>query len=403
MLDNTVYNNTYGVVDDGTNTIIDNNTLYGNATGIQIGLYSSSTNHSVINNTIVQASGVALNLLSGNATGTTFLDNIVSLQNAVGIVAPEAAQSGFVSDYNLYYLQTGATLATWSGQSLSTLNDFKTEAGQDFNSISADPLFVDAAGNNYALQNSSPALNRGDLALQYLAEPVGVGTGNGDRMDIGAQGGTAEANPSPAQLVQLLGSTGGQRYQVGQAATISFRSAGLSALDPVVFINAAGGAVAGSESWNVWQANEFNTGGASPVPASVTVNANGLDVPQAVLQNMLLFNFNGTPTTKYSIPVAAGTYQVTLLFVDTQSTAAGQREFNILANGVAEATNYDVFKAAGGANTATEVTFDVTTSGGTGIGARAAGRRRLADPYRDSNITCQPSANDMDRERSGLL
>ena len=88
-------------------------------------------------------------------------------------------------------------------------------------------------------------------------------TGNGDRIDIGAQGGTTEANPSPTQLVQLLGQTGGQRYQVGQSSTINFRSAGLTALDPVLFINAGGGLVQGAQSWNVWQANEYDVAGAA--------------------------------------------------------------------------------------------------------------------------------------------
>ena len=225
-----------------------------------------------------------------------------------------------------------------------------------------------AITGDFSLAAGSPALNRGDPALQYFQEPVGgTGNGNGDRIDIGAAGGTSEANPSPAQLVQLLGATGDQRYQVGQATTISFRSAGLTALDPTLFINAGGGAVQGVQSWNDWQANEFNTVNGSVEPASVTVNPDGLNIPQAVLQNMLLFNQSSPFNGKYSIPVAAGTYQISLVFVDTLSTGVGQREFNILANGVTEATNYDVFKAAGGANKATEVTFDVTVAAGQGL------------------------------------
>ena len=359
---NTVYGSTYGMIDDGSNTVIENNTLYGNTTGIQVGQYTLSSGHVINNNTIVQSSGVALNLYSGNATNTTFLDNILSLTNAIGIVAPQAAQVGFVSDYNLYYLQGSATVATWSGQSIATVDGFKTEVAQDEDSFAANPQFVNPAANNYTLQNTSPAIDRGDPALQYFLEPTSSVNGDGDRIDIGAQGGTAQANPSPAQIVQLLGSTGGQAYQVGQSTTIDFRSAGLTALEPILFINAGGGTVAGTPSWNAWQANEFTTTSGSQSTNSTTVNASGLTVPQAVLQNYLTFS----STANYAIPVAAGTYQVSLVFEEPYYTAAGQREFNIIANGVTEATDFDIFKTAGGGNKAIAVTFDVTT-GTTGL------------------------------------
>ena len=368
-LGNTVYGSTYGILDDGPSNFIENNTLYGNTTGIQIGQYTNSANHLVVNNTIVQSGGVALNLYSSSATNTTFEDNILSLSdNAIGIVAPQSAQVGFITDYNLYDLHSGATVATWSGQSIATLTGFKTEVAQEENGIAADPQFVNAAADNFNVQNTSPAIDRGNPAMQYLFEPVGVATGDGDRIDIGAQGGTALANPSASQLIQLLGSTGGQAYQVGQSATIDFRSAGLTALDPVVSINAGGGAVAGSPSWNAWQADEFATVAGNQYTNTTTVNANGLNVPQSVLQDYMLFNASGTGGSgKFVVPVSDGTYQVTLIFEDPYSYGIGQRVFNILANGVTEVSSYDVYKAAGAANKATEVTFDVSASGGTGL------------------------------------
>ena len=170
---NTIYGSTYGIIDDGPTTLVENNTLYGNTTGIQVGQYTNSTNHVIVNNTIVQSGGVALNLYSGSASYTTFDDNILSLSNAVGIVAPQVAQVGFVSDYNLYNVQAGATVATWSGQSIATLTGFKTEVAQDENSIAADPQFVNPAANNYTLQNTSPAINRGNPAIQNSPRTVG--------------------------------------------------------------------------------------------------------------------------------------------------------------------------------------------------------------------------------------
>ena len=245
---NTVNDNTIGVVLEGrTGDAVENNTLYDNATGIQIASnpYGEGAGNTVVNNTIVQTTGAALSLLPGS-DDTTFIDNIVSLTGATGIVAPDTAQVGFASDYNLFYLQAGATVATWSGQTIATLNEWKTEVGLDANSLAANPDFVNAADDDYLLTNASPALNRGDPSLSYINKPISATTGNGDRIDIGAQGNTDQANPSPSQLIQLLGATGGQRYQVGQAATISFRSAGLAALDPVIFINAGGGKAQGA-------------------------------------------------------------------------------------------------------------------------------------------------------------
>ncbi len=173
---NTIYGSTYGIIDDGPTTLVENNTLYGNTTGIQVGQYTNSTNHVIVNNTIVQSSGVALNLYSGSASYTTFYDNILSLSNAVGIVAPQVAQVGFVSDYNLYNVQAGATVATWSGQSIATLTGFKTEVAQDENSIAADPQFVNPAANNYPCRTphrrSTAAIRRSRLSSNRSATAI---------------------------------------------------------------------------------------------------------------------------------------------------------------------------------------------------------------------------------------
>ena len=118
----------------------------------------------------------------------------------------------------------------------------------------------------------------------------------------------------------------------------------------------------GSPSWNAWQGNEYETVAGNPNTNSTTVNPNGLNVPQAVLQDYMTGG-----SGKYVIPVVDGTYQVSLIFEDPYSNGIGQRVFNILANGVTEVASYDIYKAAGAANKATEVTFDVSASGGTGL------------------------------------
>ena len=134
----------------------------------------------------------------------------------------------------------------------------------------------------------------------------------------------------------------------------------------MLFIDAAGGMVQGTESWNVWQANRYTSGANYNIyPATGTIDANGLDIPSSVLKNMqVLYD----PAAKLNIPFPAGTYHVTLVFADNQSTAIGQRVFDILGNGVTVGAAFDAFKSAGAANKATTFSFDITTTAGAGLG-----------------------------------
>lgn len=68
------------------------------------------------------------------------------------------------------------------------------------------------------------------------------------------------------------------------------------------------------------------------------------------------------PATNYAIPVANGSYQVTLFFAETHFNAAAKRVFDITLEGNTVRTNYDIFAAAGGMDIATNLTFTVTVS-----------------------------------------
>ena len=60
----------------------------------------------------------------------------------------------------------------------------------------------------------------------------------------------------------------------------------------------------------------------------------------------------------YSIPVAAGmTYGVTLHFADGTNRTAGERVFDVFANGVQLLRDFDVIAKAGGPRRAVETTF----------------------------------------------
>jgi beta-galactosidase len=66
----------------------------------------------------------------------------------------------------------------------------------------------------------------------------------------------------------------------------------------------------------------------------------------------------------YRVPVANGTYQVTLGFLEPTVTAPGARVFNVSVNGATQLSNLDVFQAAGARNTAIARSFPVTVSNG---------------------------------------
>src|SRR5271165_1845329 len=70
----------------------------------------------------------------------------------------------------------------------------------------------------------------------------------------------------------------------------------------------------------------------------------------------------------FQLPVTNGTYQLVLDFVEPYSyMTAGQRQFDIVINGVTVASNVDVFALAGGYNKAVSLSFAAVASGGQGI------------------------------------
>ena len=67
----------------------------------------------------------------------------------------------------------------------------------------------------------------------------------------------------------------------------------------------------------------------------------------------------------YKIPVANGSYRVTLGFLEpTRNTPVGARVFSVSANGSTVITDLDIVDQAGAAQTAMVRTFDATVSNG---------------------------------------
>jgi fibronectin type 3 domain-containing protein len=73
--------------------------------------------------------------------------------------------------------------------------------------------------------------------------------------------------------------------------------------------------------------------------------------------------YAGNPTMTFTYPANNGNYTLKLYFAETVTTAAGQRVFNVSAQGAPILTNFDIFKAVG-TKTADIQTFNISITTG---------------------------------------
>ena len=116
------------------------------------------------NNTIYNSADDGFTMTSGCAN-TEFKNNIIMLSGVRHIDIKTGATTGHTIDNNLYG-DDSATKFDWGG-SVSNFASWKTNSSQDGNSPTpADPLFVNAASDNFQLQSASPAIDAGvDVSL----------------------------------------------------------------------------------------------------------------------------------------------------------------------------------------------------------------------------------------------
>lgn len=123
---------------------------------------------------------------------------------------------------------------------------------------------------------------------------------------------------------------------------------------------------------HTYGSDDFFVGGELPVAAgfgaiglSGAVVINGLGSSSIPETGRVWDMWREGSAFSYQIPKANGNYTVTLGFLEPTATAAGQRVFNVAANGVSQIANLDVFSVAGAKNTAIARSFPVTVSNGT--------------------------------------
>ncbi|WP_143053963.1 MBG domain-containing protein [Parapedobacter koreensis] len=182
-----------------TNVIISENGRNSPITGNGGGMYNSEdctpilTNVLIANNVVNGNGGGISNVNSGapQLTNVTIASNRSNSQNGGG-----GMYNGSPSDPVLVVnsIVWGNTANGTSGQGIVGSIDASYNFIQGVAGISTDPLFTDAAGGNYTLQRSSPAINAGDPQTNVPADAVQAGetdlAGNpriaGGRIDLGA-------------------------------------------------------------------------------------------------------------------------------------------------------------------------------------------------------------------------
>jgi len=292
VTDNLVYNNATEGIYSNSGSTINGNVLYGNGWGLSLSaslvvennlLYnntlggitlSNAYNAQILNNTVYQTAGNAFQIVSANGnTNTDIIRNNIFWDTAGTDISISAdAQQPVRIDYNDLYVTGTGSVGTWGSTGCGTLAAWQSGAGVDTNSISADPLFVNAAAGDFHEQstngsyhggtlapslntttglpqanpgtlttdaNQSPVIDRGSSADSYTNEPAP----NGGYVNLGAYGNSTQASLSPQNYLLLINPGAGMTAAAGQSLTVTWRDelsntpAGTAATDTLNLLN----------------------------------------------------------------------------------------------------------------------------------------------------------------------
>ena len=231
---NPAYNNQYGAdglyVDGGTLVTLQDNLVYKADLGIEMAsevkgratsyvwthdniVYNSyvtgislggagannggATNCVVANNTLYEndatQSGSGEVQIQHNAANNQIIDNIL-YANAQALMVNAFVKSTTAParlDHNLYFSNQGANGSQWIwlGKSYSTFSAYKSASGNDAHSLFANPQFVNAGADNFAIAKTSPAVKLGEylgLSVNGLTDYSGAPRANAGTIDAGA-------------------------------------------------------------------------------------------------------------------------------------------------------------------------------------------------------------------------
>jgi parallel beta-helix repeat protein len=162
ILNITNYQSVY-VYDSDSNEIY-NNIGEGGVSGGGIYLLDGSLTNKIYGNTLLPHDGYYGISLQNNSTGTLIKNNI--FYGSVGLKVESGSETNVDIDYNSYY-RTSGNLVNWIGTlyTAATWATYLSTSSQDANSPTppTNPLFTNAAGDDFTLAPGSPCINAGTI------------------------------------------------------------------------------------------------------------------------------------------------------------------------------------------------------------------------------------------------
>ena len=229
---------THGIfVGDNLNGIVRYNTIFGTGIGVVMkeygGTYTSGgvyynkiinsnadsairvkgvKNLPIYNNSIYSNSTITNRLIfitennTGQyATGTVVKNNILYCGNCDAFTINAGSDTGFVSDNNIIYRDTGTEIGVISATTYSNFSSWQT-AGFDTHSANSNPLYINTGTSDLRLQRTSPAINLG-VDLGFIRDFVGTSVPQGSAPDIGAYEFILPSSPSVLSQYKSDGTT----------------------------------------------------------------------------------------------------------------------------------------------------------------------------------------------------
>lgn len=181
-------------------------------TGTSSGVIYGCTFYNNYEGSLADDYGIWIN----STTGTWLIKNNITKHHRSEIYISAAAVTGGVSvtsDYNCFDDSRGGSAFHYNGTDYN-FADYQTASSQDANSINSDPMFVDAATDNFYLRVDSPCIGAGtDLGATYLyglyktsAWPDSVLTASqGSVWDIGAYVSTDNSYRGNVAIIDTVG------------------------------------------------------------------------------------------------------------------------------------------------------------------------------------------------------
>lgn len=178
--------------------VIDGKTIefrYNTIKNCSVGIYSYAENNKIYYN-IFKNNTVAINITSSLSSSeifnNVFYENITGVMNSYsdltlynnifylatpGDVAINQQLDQLLSDYNIFYPEQDG-FVNIGNESYSTLSGYQQNTGLDLRSFSKDPLFINVYDENFALNNSSPAIDAGTpvgINMDFIGQKVPKG------------------------------------------------------------------------------------------------------------------------------------------------------------------------------------------------------------------------------------